>query len=87
MENDEIEVENEVNPMDAFINDITAKNYTAAQDAFNGMIGDKLADALEAEKIKLAQGVYDGEEEQLELPLEDEEGEEPTEESDTSEEN
>lgn len=72
MSEEEQTTEVEVNPMDTFINDIMDKNFVGAQDAFNGMIGDKLQDALDAEKIRMADQVFNGEEpEQLELDLED----------------
>ena len=66
----------EVNPIETFIDDIMSKNYSAAQTAFGDMIGQRMTDALDAEKVNLAQQVYDGaepDEEQLELDLEDNE--------------
>lgn len=64
----------EVNPIETFIDDIMSKNYSAAQTAFGDMIGQRMTDALDAEKVNLAQQVYNGiepDEEQLELDLED----------------
>ena len=75
--NDEAEVmepEVEVNPMQTFVDDILQKNFAGAQSTFNDLLGDKLNDALDAEKVALAQQVYNGEEpdeDQLELDLED----------------
>lgn len=76
--NDEAEVmepEVEVNPMQTFVDDILQKNFAGAQSTFNDLLGDKLNDALDAEKVALAQQVYNGEEppdeEQMELDLED----------------
>ena len=63
--NDEAEVmepEVEVNPMQTFVDDILQKNFAGAQSAFNDLLGDKLNDALDAEKVALAQQVYNGEE-------------------------
>jgi len=76
--NDEAEVmepEVEVNPMQTFVDDILQKNFAGAQSTFNDLLGDKLNDALDAEKVALAQQVYNGveppDEEQMELDLED----------------
>ena len=75
--NDEAEVmepEVEVDPMQTFVDDILSKNFAGAQSTFNDLLGDKLNDALDAEKVALAQQVYNGEEpdeDQLELDLED----------------
>ena len=80
--NDEAEVmepEVEVNPMQTFVDDILSKNFAGAQTTFNDLLGDKLNDALDAEKVSMAQQVYNGEEpdeDQLELELDDEQSEE-----------
>ena len=83
--NDEAEVmepEVEVNPMQTFVDDILSKNFAGAQTTFNDLLGDKLNDALDAEKVALAQQVYNGadaledDEEQYELNLEDDDEEE-----------
>ena len=69
-----MEPEVEVNPMQTFVDDILSKNFAGAQTTFNDLLGDKLNDALDAEKVALAQQVYNGEEpdeDQLELDLED----------------
>ena len=78
--NDEAEVmepEVEVNPMQTFVDDILTKNFAGAQTTFNDMLGNKLSDALDAEKVALAQQVYNGEEpddeEQMELDLDQDE--------------
>ena len=74
MSEEEQTIEVEVNPMDTFINDVMDKNFVGAQDAFNSMIGDKLQDALDAEKIRMADQVFNGEEpEQLEMDFDDDE--------------
>ena len=73
-----IEQEPEVNPMQTFVDDILTKNFSGAQTTFNDMLGTKLSDALDAEKVALAQQVYNGEEpdeDQLELDLEDDDAE------------
>jgi len=70
-----MEPEVEVNPTQAFVDDILAKNFSGAQATFNDMLGAKLTDALDAEKVAIAQQVYNGaealedDEEQLELAL------------------
>ena len=69
-----MEPEVEVNPMQTFVDDILSKNFAGAQTTFNDLLGDKLNDALDAEKVALAQQVYNGaepDEDQLELDLED----------------
>lgn len=74
MSEEEQTIEVEVNPMDTFINDVMDKNFVGAQDAFNSMIGNKLQDALDAEKIRMADQVFNGEEpEQLEMDFDDDE--------------
>ena len=79
--NDEAEVmepEVEVNPSQTFVDDVLAKNFAGAQSMFNDMLGTKLSDALDAEKVSLAQQVYNGgepDEDQLELDLEDDDAE------------
>ena len=70
-----MEPEVEVNPMQTFVDDILTKNFAGAQTTFNDLLGAKLNDALDAEKVALAQQVYNGadaledDEEQLELAL------------------
>jgi hypothetical protein len=58
-----------------FINNVTDQNFSKAEPIFHELIQSKLNDALEAERIKVAGQVFNGEEddeEQLELDLEDE---------------
>jgi hypothetical protein len=57
-----------------FINSVTDQNFSKAEPIFHELIQDKLNDALEAEKIKVAGHVFNGEEddEQLELDLDEE---------------
>ena len=81
--NDEAEViepEVEVNPMQTFVDDILQKNFAGAQTTFNDLLGAKLNDALDAEKVALSQQVYNGgeepDEDQLELELDDDQLEE-----------
>lgn len=58
------------------IDQINTQEFAKAQAAFNSIIADKTASALDAEKIKVAGQIFNGdpsdeEEEQLELDLED----------------
>ena len=74
-----MEPEVEVNPMQTFVDDILTKNFAGAQTTFNDMLGTKLSDALDAEKVSMAQQVYNGaepDEDQLEMDLEGDEVEE-----------
>ena len=68
------------------IDDITRQNFAKAEPHFHTILQSKVDDALEAEKVKVAGHIFNGEEEeQLELDLDDEEVEE-TEEEESSEE-
>jgi len=55
------------------IDDITRQNFAKAEPHFHTILQSKVDDALEAEKIKVAGQIFNGEEEeQLELDLDDE---------------
>ena len=60
------------------IDDITNQNFAKAEPHFHTILQSKVNDALEAEKVKVAGHIFNGEEEeeQLELDLEDEDEEE-----------
>ena len=58
------------------IDDITNQNFAKAEPHFHTILQSKIDDALAAEKVKVAGHIFNGEEEQLELDLEDEEDEE-----------
>lgn len=58
------------------IDQIDAKDYNKANDVFQDMIGAKIQDALDQQKIAVAGKIYNGEEEQLEFELDDEDLEE-----------
>lgn len=64
----------EVNPVEELIDALAVQNFNVAKDHFDSILGDKVADALDAEKIKVADTIFNGveDEEQLELELEDE---------------
>jgi len=60
IENEEVV---EVNPIEELIDAIAQQNFNRAKDHFEDVLGDKMNDALEAEKLSVAQSVYnDGEE-------------------------
>ena len=74
-----------------FIDKVNSQDFAKAGPMFNELLGAKLSDALDAEKIRLSNQIYNGVEEedgeQLELDLEDaEETEEETEEEESEEE-
>ena len=71
------------------IDDITRQNFAKAEPHFHTILQSKVNDALEAEKVKVAGHIFNGEEEeeQLELDLDDEdENEEEVEETEEDEE-
>jgi len=70
------------------IDDITRQNFAKAEPHFHTILQSKVDDALEAEKVKVAGQIFNGEEEeQLELDLDDEdENEEEVEETEEDEE-
>ena len=69
------------------IDDITRQNFAKAEPHFHTILQSKVDDALEAEKVKVAGHIFNGEEEeQLELDLDDEdESEEEVEETEEEE--
>ena len=70
------------------IDDITRQNFAKAEPHFHTILQSKVNDALEAEKVKVAGHIFNGEEEeQLELDLDNEdESEEEVEETEEDEE-
>ena len=60
MEADEIEpeAEVEVDPISELIGSIEAKDYVSANSTFNDILGQRLQDALETEKVALADTLY-----------------------------
>lgn len=51
------------------------QDFNAANDVFQELISQRMTDALDQAKIEVAGQIFNGEEEQLELDLEDEEAE------------
>jgi hypothetical protein len=75
----ELEVETqEANPIEDLINNITAGELNKAEGSFNDILNDKLADALDAQRIAVAQNVFntpeglDDEEDIVDETIEDE---------------
>ena len=50
--------EAEVDPISELIGSIEAKDYVAASSTFNDILGQRLQDALEAEKVSIADTLY-----------------------------
>jgi len=76
--------------LDNFVDAIQATNYNKAGDLFNDMLGSKMQDALEAEKVNVAANIFnnngediDVEDFELEVDFEDEEETEVESEEDT----
>lgn len=83
-ETETVEVEQEevvtANPLGELIDAIAAQNFSQAKGQFDDILGDKMNDALDAEKIAVADTIFNGAEEEqldLDLELEDEDFEEP----------
>lgn len=69
IENEEVA---EVNPIEELIDAIAQQNFNRAKDHFEDVLGDKMNDALEAEKLSVAQSIYnDAEESEEDFDLED----------------
>ena len=68
------EVEQEVvNPIEELIDAIAGQNFNQAQTHFQDVLGDKMHDALEAEKVSVAQDIYSDEAvEEIDEPEDDE---------------
>ena len=52
------EAEAEVDPISELIGSIEAKDYVAANNTFNDILGQRLQDALETEKVAIADTLY-----------------------------
>lgn len=73
----EAEAAVETNPITDMIQYALDQDFNKANDVFNNMMSVKMSDVLDQEKIKLADQIYNGaeeeDEEQLELDLDDDE--------------
>ena len=69
------EVEQEVvNPIEELIDAIAGQNFNQAKTHFDDVLADKMHDALEAEKVSVAQDIYSDEEVEEEVSQDDEVG-------------
>jgi len=69
------------------IDNITVQDYAKAEPMFHNILQSKMDDALEAEKIKVAGQIFNGEEEeQLEMEFDEDEEEVEEKEEDTEDE-
>lgn len=69
IENEEVA---EVNPIEELIDAIAQQNFNQAKSHFEDVLGDKMNDALDAEKLSVAQSIYnDAEESEEDFDLED----------------
>ena len=70
----EVEVTNQ-GTIEDFVDAVAQQNFNRAKDHFDSIVGDKMNDAIEAERISVADSIFNDapEEEQLELDLDDEE--------------
>lgn len=85
--------EAEKNPIEDLVQHALDQDFNKANQVFGDLMGVKINDVLDQEKIRLADQIYNGvepeedDEEQMELDLEDEEDEDAgTEDEDTAEE-
>jgi hypothetical protein len=60
----------ETNPIHDLIDAIQKQDFNSAKDSFDSLLGDKMHDAMESEKISVADTIFNGAEED-ELDLED----------------
>lgn len=51
-------IETPENPIVDFMKSVEDGEYTSAEQQFNDMIGDRLQDALDAAKVRIAQSIY-----------------------------
>lgn len=67
----EEQMELELSPTEQLIDALAVKNFNQAQNHFNDIIGQKVSDALDAEKIKVADTIFNGVEEEEDFDDED----------------
>lgn len=65
------EVQTEVNPIANMIDYITQSEFQKANDVFNDLLGQRVSDSLEQEKVAVAQAMYSQEEDESEYSDED----------------
>ena len=71
VESDPIEAPN---PIEDFLNSVEGQDFVSAERQFNDMIGDRLQNAMDQAKVKIASSMYgmEDEEPEVEEPVEDE---------------
>ena len=57
---DQVENEVETNPINDLVQAAMNQDYTTANEIFNDMMSDKVSDALDQEKISIANQLYNG---------------------------
>ena len=69
MENEEnFEIDEvEVNPIESMIDSILGNDYKTSSDIFNDMVSDKMNDALEDKKVAIADTMFNGGSDDLEI--------------------
>lgn len=64
----EVDQEIEVNPALDFVNALQVGNFNNAEELFKDMLGDKVQQSLDAEKVSVADQIFNGvEEEDIEV--------------------
>lgn len=76
LENQELDQEIEIDPIGDFIDSIAAGDFNQSEKLFNDLLADKMNDALEAEKISVADTIFNGVEAEDVIEISDEEFEE-----------
>jgi len=72
--NEEVAVEAEapnVGNIDSFIDAIAQQNFNRAKEHFDNVLGDKMNDALEAERLSVADTIFNDAPEEPEMELDD----------------
>jgi len=75
---EELEQEVEISAVEQMINQISAGDLNKAEGSFHSIIQDKMADALEAQRIATAQAIFNGQDDDIEDGDEDLEVEDET---------
>ena len=75
---EELEQEIEVSAVEQMIDQISAGDLNKAEGSFHSIIQDKMADALEAQRIATAQAIFNGQDDDIEDGDEDLEVEDET---------
>lgn len=76
LENQELDQEIEIDPIGDFIDSIAAGDFNQSEKLFNDLLADKMDDALEAEKISVADTIFNGVDPEEDIEVSEEEFEE-----------